>query len=429
MVPPNTAGVVESTDMSGSSVVYFPTIGRVEIRKADLGNISLVPMEVDEFKYLGLTLDHQLTMDAAASAGVKQIEFAHSKLVATLHSLRQIPRRQTHSALSPAMRLQMWRSCVQTHALENLRYLRTKGQVQQWQSAVSLSLKKTFLHFEQPLALSLDLGVPPLDLLQALQLVKLHFRYSYDSSSTLPDQLYALQLQWKHKFPADAIVNRVEQAFSILKLASQYPSLQPLPMSVTNPSTRQKEKAYGRFLKQKVSAVWREVVLLRSPLLNSSQVPDTRMAAYTHLAPAPYLRCFSVESAFYLFRMRTQDHLTIPTQNPRPNGVRQTEYSDRQCPLCPRGQLGNEAHYYFVCPSTTLLAQPLISIVRARLPWTSYSQHQRLAVLLGTLPHTLRVKDHKAWISGVLPMCHQVATQISRCIDRSVHTTAQSMCR
>ena len=139
MVPPDTAGVVESTDMSGSSVVHFPTIGRVEIRKADLGNISLVPMEVDEFKYLGLTLDHQLTMDAAASAGVKQIEFAHSKLAATLHSLRQIPRRQTHSALSPAMRLQMWRSCVQTHALENLRYLRTKGQVQQWQSAVSLS--------------------------------------------------------------------------------------------------------------------------------------------------------------------------------------------------------------------------------------------------------------------------------------------------
>jgi hypothetical protein len=31
------------------------------------------------------------------------------------------------------------------------------------------------------------------------------------------------------------------------------------------------------------------------------------------------------------------------------------------------------------------------------------SQHQRLAVLLGTLPHTLKVKDHKEWIlwSGI----------------------------
>jgi len=44
-----------------------------------------------------------------------------------------------------------------------------------------------------------------------------------------------------------------------------------------------------------------------------------------------------------------------------------------------------------------------------------------------TLPHTLKVKDHKEWILGVLPICHQVATQITRCIDRSVHTTAQSM--
>ena len=96
-------------------------------------------------------------------------------------------------------------------------------------------------------------------------------------------------------------------------------------------------------------------------------------------------------------------------------------------PTLLQGSARNEPHYYFVCPSTIALAQPLISIVRARLPWASYSQHQRLAVLLGTLPHTLKVKDHKDWISGVLPICHQVAAQITRCIDRSVHTAAQSM--
>ena len=107
--------------------------------------------------------------------------------------------------------------------------------------------------------------------------------------------------------------------------------------------------------------------------------------------------------------------------------MRQTEYNDRHCPLCPRGHLGNETHYYFSCPTTSALAQPLISILRARLPWASYSQHQRLAVLLGTLPHTLKVKEHKYWIEHVLPQCHSVAAQISMCIDKSVHTTAQSM--
>ena len=67
------------------------------------------------------------------------------------------------------MRLQMWLSYVLTQALENLRYLRTKGQVKQWQAVLSLSLKRTFGHFEQPLPMLLDLGIPPLALQQAKQ--------------------------------------------------------------------------------------------------------------------------------------------------------------------------------------------------------------------------------------------------------------------
>ena len=90
-------------------MINFPTVGTVCVLPSDLKNFSLVPQEVDEFKYLGLTLDRAFTMDAATSAGVKQIQFAHAKLAATLHSLRQLPRRQTHSALSPTMRLQMWK--------------------------------------------------------------------------------------------------------------------------------------------------------------------------------------------------------------------------------------------------------------------------------------------------------------------------------
>ena len=59
------------------------------------------------------------------------------------------------------------------------------------------------------------------------------------------------------------------------------------------------------------------------------------------------------ESDFYLFRLRTQDHVTIPTQNPRPNGGRQTEYCQiqRTTKQLSRGHLGNESHYYFSCPT------------------------------------------------------------------------------
>jgi len=104
-----------------------------------------------------------------------------------------------------------------------------------------LGCANLLLHFEQPLPMSLDLGVPPLDLVQALQLVKLHFRYSYDAPSTMQAHLYSLQRQWKHKFPTDAIVNRIEQAFDTLSLTSQYPSLQQVPQSVSDLNTKHKK--------------------------------------------------------------------------------------------------------------------------------------------------------------------------------------------
>ena len=88
--------------------------------------------------------------------------------------------------------------------------------------------------------------------------------------------------------------------------------------------------------------------------------------------------------------------------------------------------LSPPAHSFFIGPTVINIHTYTILLI-THLPWASYSQHQRLAVLLGTLPHTLKVKDHKEWILGVLPICHQVATQITRCIDKSVHTTAQSM--
>ena len=126
--------------------------------------MRLVIDEVECFKYLGLNLDHKLRIEDETKTGVANINFAPSKVAATLNSLKQLPRRGKNAALYPLMRLQLWRSCVHTLALENLRYLRTKGQVQKWQSAVSLSMKRKFGHFEQPLPMGLDLGIPPLEL-------------------------------------------------------------------------------------------------------------------------------------------------------------------------------------------------------------------------------------------------------------------------
>ena len=163
------------------------------------------------------------------------------------------------------MRLQMWRSCVLTLALENLRYLRTKVQVQKWQAALSLSMKRTFGHFEQPLPMLLDLGIPPLALQQAKQLCQLHFRYTYGSPSTVPALLYALRIKNRSFGPPDSLENRIERAYGKLEMLWMYPSLDPLPPSVSNHTTKHKEKAYARSLQYRVSEVWRRAVLQGSP--------------------------------------------------------------------------------------------------------------------------------------------------------------------
>ena len=134
-------------------------------------------------------------------------------------------------------------------------------------------------------------------------------------------------------------------------MGALYPSLAPLPLSVSDNATRHKEKAYGRVLKTRVSEVWRQTVLRDSPRVTDGSPPQWRRAAFVNylyddltrnlFTPAPYLRSFSADSAYYLFRIRTQDQNIIPTQEPRPNGVPQTQYGDRRCPLCPGRHLGS----------------------------------------------------------------------------------------
>ena len=116
-IPASSLGLVVEVKENDTAIVEVAGLGRVELRVQDLTNVSLVISEVDCFKYLGLNLDYALRMEEATKAGVANIRFAHSKVSATLHSLHQLPKRGTHAALSPLMRLQMWRSCVLTQTL------------------------------------------------------------------------------------------------------------------------------------------------------------------------------------------------------------------------------------------------------------------------------------------------------------------------
>ena len=144
-------------------------------------------------------------------------------------------------------------------------------------------------------------------------------------------------------------------------------------------------------------------VLRGSPRVTDGSPARGRMAAFVNnlyddlarnlFTPAPYLRSFSADSAYYLFQIRTQDQNIIPTQEPRPNGVPQTQYGDWRCPLCPGRHLGSEAHLYLLCPVTSPLAHPLISELCCHFPWDGFTvqkELQMLAVQAGVTAGQLR---------------------------------------
>jgi hypothetical protein len=140
--------------------------------------------------------------------------------------------------------------------------------------------------------------------------------------------------------------------------------------------------------------------------------------------PAPYLRSFSANSAYYLFRIRTQDQNIIPTQEPRPNGVPQTQYWDRRCPRCLERHLGSEAHLYLSFTVTSPLAHPLISELRVRFQWDGFTQQQQMALLLGTMPQDPVDQRHKQWFRTILPQCHALAARITLTVQKELQMLA-----
>jgi hypothetical protein len=250
----------------------------------------------------------------------------------------------------------------------------------------------------------------------------------------MPARLYALRVANMMVSPKDSMEHHIQLAYADLDMGALYPSLAPLPLSVSSDATKHKEKAYGRALKTRVSEVWRQTVLRGSPRVTDGSPPQGRMSAFVNslyddlarnlFTPTPYLCSLSADSAYYLFRIRTQDQNIIPTQEPRPNGVLQTQYGDRRCPLCPGRHLGSEAHLYLSCTVTSPLDHPLISEFRVRFPWDGFTQQQQMALLLGTMSQDPIAQRHKQWFRTILPQCHAHAALITLTVQKELQRLA-----
>ena len=415
-------GTILETNEKHETHIHFNEVGEIWIERNQTDTLSLLLQEVDNFKYLGIHLDWELNMEKASELIIMNINFAHSKLAATLHSLRQHKYTATHVTLSPLMCRNLWSSCVLPHALTNIRYLRTKTQTRAVESCLMRSLKRSFQHFELNATLQLDLGIPPLDLQQAQHLVRLHFRLSVAMKGGLSSLLYMAQITQKELLPQDAIENRIFQAFHRLGIAQHYPVWADLPSFIKSPKTKNKEKAFSNYLKQIVSKVWLKETLEACPPPSADKVFTSRLQVYLSIAkkdlsrnlykPAQYLKSLGKQSTKYVFRMRIQNSPAIPSHNPRPAGSAHQPYTNRKCTLCAASATGHEVHVLFECPLTAKLATPVIEAIKQAIPWNSYSTDQKAAVLLGSIPHTLKTKHVAMWSKTYSPQIIELAASI-----------------
>ena len=86
--------------------------------------------------------------------------------------------------------------------------------------------------------------------------------------------------------------------------------------------------------------------------------------------------------------------------------------------------MGSEAHLYLSCPVTSPLAHPLISELRGHFPWDGFTQHQQMALLLGTMPQAPVDQRHKQWFRTMLPQCHALAARITLTVQKELQMLA-----
>jgi len=144
--------------------------------------------------------------------------------------------------------------------------------------------------------------------------------------------------------------------------------------------------------------VLRQTVLRGSPRVTDGSPPHGRMSAFVNnlyddlarnlFTPAPYLRSFSADSAYYVFpnsHSRSEHHpyAGSQTQWSAPNTIRGLEVS-----TLPRKAL------------------------------------EQMALLLGTIPQDPVAQRHKQWFRTILPQCHVLSPLITLTVQKELQRLA-----
>jgi hypothetical protein len=378
--------------------------------------------EVQEFDYLGLRLDPKLKMTAALHRIQEKVNRSNALVFAVSHSLRydDSPHRHRPSInANPTQTLNLWKACVLPHLLQNLRYLK-ENQVDSLQTTLNSSLKRTLHVYGHTTALCADMGVPPLQLTQRVQLAQLHFRHTQVHKDSIPGILYDITMSRIQELPPQAMEKLMQQAQRHL-----HPQPAQHPPQVNQARPGSKEKSYKNWLRVQASNLWRhELMTLKSWMLAPGRLKayvqhnTTDLERVNLYKPAPYLSIHHGH-ALDLIRLRTQAWPQyIPTHLHFSGRSGRQDYQDRHCVYCHQQTLGDETHIFLRCPATANLISDTATQIDQILrlfdapPWSSLTDAQRVSILLGNPPISLLKKYTKGWMQECVPLLHTYTTKL-----------------
>jgi len=168
--------------------------------------------------------------------------------------------------------------------------------------------------------------------------------------------------------------------------------------------------------------------LRRGQLYNAAQTPPGqslgRKASYIQIArddlqrldlfkPVQLLR--TPRNQLHLLQLWTQAISYISTHLHLRNTHTYTPFPERYCSSClPLQILGNETHTILRCPHSSLLTQLTIHSLMLNhrrfdhCAWAAYTDTQKVAMLLGSIPSKLDRQHEKGWVLPILLTCTQL---------------------
>jgi len=219
-------------------------------------------IEIEEnitFKYLGVTLDQELTMKPLQEQIIEKVKKSSGKLQGLKKDLttsRQLytPGRSTlgRPSTSPKTLLHLWKSCVLVQATQYIRYIQP-NQLQDIQTQLQKSLQDTFNCHGQPANLICELGIPTLKYYRHKDLTRMHYRFRNMGSSNLVYQIFIHRMFQPRNLTQTNIEYHILE--STKQIFPQWKEKTPLPepyyMSQTLPHNR--EKVFARSLNKIIS--------------------------------------------------------------------------------------------------------------------------------------------------------------------------------